>query len=136
MRWRELLLNNLGWKLLALALAIMIWSGAQNLESPLQPVIERTLYDVPVRVLGTSPEGLQPVRLDPPITQLEVIGESFLVKRLRPSDPLVFVELRGENLTEPVTNHLEARLPSGVRLLNLLPNHVVITPLHSHENSR
>jgi hypothetical protein len=135
MRWRDLLFKHLGWKLLALALAIMIWSGAQNLEGPLQPVIERTLHDVPIRVLGTSPSDLHPVHLDPPTTQVEIEGENFVVRRLRPNDVLVFVEINGY-LTEPITNQLDVQLPAGVRLLNLLPNHVVITPLHSHELSR
>lgn len=131
MRWRQLLFGNLWWKLLSFALAVMIWSGAQNLEvrplaSPLHPLGIRTFQDVPIRVLARPNSG-RPVEIKPATAQIDVGGEAPLLHRLGPDDALVYVELPDEPFSGSVTNRLEIRLPPGTKLLNLLPTRVIIS---------
>lgn len=130
MRWREILFGNLWWKLLAFALAIMIWSGAQNAEirpitPPTLPNLERTLHDIPIRVL-THPGTVGPFLLDPPTAQLDVEGDPLVVRRLGASEPLVFVDIASDPGTASLTNRIDVRLPNGVTLVNVLPEYVVI----------
>lgn len=131
MRWRRVLLDNLWWKLLSFALAVMIWSGAQNLEvrplaGPLNPLGIRTFMDVPIRVLARPNTG-RPIEIKPASAQIDVGGEAPLLQRLDPDDALVYVELPDEPSLGPTTNRLEVRLPSGTKLLNLLPTRVIIS---------
>lgn len=131
MRWRHLLFDNLWWKLLAFCLAVMIWSGAQNVEvrplpSPLLPPTARTFHDVPIRVL--APPGIEgPLRLEPPTAQIEVTGEATLIRRLGASDPLVYVEIADDLAGASITNRIDVRLPAGATLVQIVPEVVVIS---------
>ncbi len=126
MRWRDILFKNLWWKLLAFALAVMIWSGAQNLD-PSRPLAERTFPEVPVRVLS-QPSVAGPVRLDPPTVQIDIEGDATVVRRLRPSDALVFVEFTGDSGAGPTSARVQVRLPVGIRLISVFPDRVVVRP--------
>lgn len=132
MPWRNLLLNNLWWKLLALALALMIWSGAQRLDvrpvtGPFQPLVARTFQSIPIRVLA-SPDQVRPVLLDPPTVRLDVAGEAAVVQRLSPEDALVYIALPDGGRYDASTNTVEIRLPVGVKLLSVLPARVIVLP--------
>lgn len=132
MPWRTLLFNNLWWKLLALALALMIWSGAQRLDvnpasGPFQPLVARSFHNVPIRVLA-SPDQVRPVLLDPPTVRLDVAGEASVVQRLAPEDPLVYIVLPDGGRYDASTNTVEIRLPLGVKLLSVLPARVIVLP--------
>lgn len=132
MRWRHYLLDNLWWKLLALALAILIWSGSQELDvqpsmtSPLSSLVSRTFEEVPLHVVSL-PGTLGPVRINPPTVRLEVLGELPRIQRLRLNDFLVFVDLA--DVADP--GRVDIRLPAGVRLVSLTPDRVIVTPLSS-----
>ncbi len=131
MPWRDLLFRNLWWKLLAFALAVMIWSGAQRLDdpplaNPLQGPDDRVTLEIPIRVLGW-PGEVRPVRLDPPAARLEIEGQPSVIRRLRPEDLLVFVELNNSSTTAPV----EIRTPRGVKVVDLHPPRAILHPLLS-----
>lgn len=133
MPWRKLFLDNLGWKFLALALAVLIWSGAQELEvqptitSPLGSLVSRTFDEVPVRVVSL-PGTLGPVRVNPPTVRVEVLGEMPRIQRLRTSDLLVLVDL-GEVSD---AGRVDVRLPTGIRLVKIDPDRVIMTPLSAN----
>ncbi|MBX3744467.1 MAG: hypothetical protein KF833_04090 [Verrucomicrobiae bacterium] len=134
MRWHHLLLDNFWWKLLAFALAVMIWSGSHSSEvrnpaaTPV-PDVTKTLANVPIRILAL-PGIAGPAHLQPATAQIEISGPPHLVRRLHPNSPdvLVFVELTADFFLGPVTNTLEVRLASGLRWLQLQPEHVVLSP--------
>lgn len=133
MSWRDLLLNNLWWKLLSLALAIMIWSGAQNLESR-ERALERTLHEVPIRVVSTPNAG-RAVLLEPATAEIDVAGDWLQVKALRAADVLVFAEINESLARGSTTNRVDARLPAGIKLLRVVPARVVVTPLPDTEST-
>lgn len=129
MRWRELLFQNLWWKLLAFLLAVMIWSGAQKFEvrpfvNPLNLGETRTFLDIPIRGMG-APDHLRPVRFNPATARVEVEGPAGLMQRLRGDDVLVFVEL----LPGAPVGRTEVRLPRGIKLIEVHPAHVDIQAL-------
>lgn len=137
MRWHHLLLDNFWWKLLAFALAVMIWSGSQSTEVrnpsvPPVPDATRTLTDVPIRILAL-PGIAGPAHLEPATAEIEISGPPQLVRRLYPNSPdlLVFVELTADFFLGPVTNNLEVRLPAGLRWLQLHPEQVILSPFSS-----
>lgn len=130
MAWRDLLFKNLWWKLLAFSLAVMIWSGAQRLDDPRlstpQAADDRIALEIPIRVLSW-PGEIRSVRIDPPSARLELEGQPSLIRRLRPEDLLVFVELDNTSTTAPV----EIRTPRGVKVLDLHPSRAILHPLLS-----
>lgn len=134
MRWRRLFFENLWWKLLAFALAVMIWSGAQNMESYQATLAERSLQNVPIRLLALPELGCA-VRFDPPTVNIEIAGDPYLVRRIGPSDPLVFVEVPEDVTDTPVTGRVNVRLPEGLKVVSVAPDRVVIRRLpHDPEN--
>lgn len=134
MRWRKLILDNLWWKLLAFALAVMIWSGAQGLDSrsiqtPLHPVARRVFHEVPVLFLS-PPEAAQPMLFDPDSVRVTVGGETPLLQRLTLGDVLAFVQVDqgAEPSPHRATSRVEIRLPPGFTALQVTPARVTLTP--------
>lgn len=134
MNLRPLLFDNFSWKLLSLALAILIWSGArifmgdesQPLVRPLQPVLARDFPNIPVRVL-TPPGDATVWQVRPSLVHVRAGAEIGLVERLTQSDPIVYVQPPVDRPERPSTNRVEVRLPPAVRLLSVLPERVVVS---------
>lgn len=127
MPWRHVLLNNLWWKLLAFALAVMIWSDAQKLEvdpftQSFRPPEVRSFPDVPVRVV-TRPDQAGPVRVSPESVRLDIEGDPSAVRHVRLDDLMVFVDLTAETGSRAV----EVRLPPGIKLIHLAPQRVEVS---------
>ncbi len=127
MHWRQIVLNNLWWKLLAFALAVMIWSGAQKVDvspftEPFRPPEVRSFPDVPIRIVA-RPEHLGPVRVTPESVRVDVEGDPTAVRHLLLEDLMAYVELPAESGTRPV----EVRLPPGIKLLHLSPLRVEVS---------
>ncbi len=137
MRIRSLLLDNLSWKLLSLTLAGLIWSGARLFIQPdLQPALGhplvtvgvRDFQGVPIRLLSSRPLPA-PLHLGTNTTHVRISGEMIALDRLTEQDVLVFVELPSAPPDGALTNRIEVRVPPSVRVLSVVPDQVVITPV-------
>ena len=136
MPWRHVLLNNLWWKLLAFALAVMIWSGAQKLEvdpftQPFRTPEVRSFPDVPVRVV-TRPDQMGPVQVTPGSVRLDIEGDPSAIRHLRLDDLMAFVDLTSESGSRAV----EVRLPPGIKLIHLAPQRVDVSPLPARPSAQ
>ncbi|MBL9126678.1 MAG: hypothetical protein JNL97_03475 [Verrucomicrobiales bacterium] len=136
MRLRQLVFDNLSWKLLSLGLAILIWYGAhlfmrediRPMVRPLQPYGVRDFPSLPVRIL-TPGKVASPVRVVPSTILVRVGGDLTSLDRLTEQDTVAFVEMPETPITEPITNRVEVRLPPSLRLLSAIPERVVISPI-------
>ena len=136
MTLRSLLVDNLSWKLLSLALAILIWSGARMfmgdevrpLVRPLQPLAARDFTNVPVRVL-TPPRDPVVWDVQPASVHVRAAAEIGIVERITQADPIVYIQPATERPDTPTTNRVEVRLPPGVRLISVIPERVIVSAL-------
>ncbi|MCG0278313.1 MAG: hypothetical protein L5656_07250 [Thermanaeromonas sp.] len=114
-RWRE----NLGVKLLAVALALILWFYVTSEQNPTTEQVLR----VPLEVENLS-AGLVVVDL-PSEVSLRVEGRRGQIQNLLPRDIRAYVDLRvarvGEN-TLPV----QVTLPEGIRLVRVNPSQVTV----------
>lgn len=136
MRLRHLIFDNFYWKMLSLALAMIIWYGAhmfmrediRPIVRPLQPYGTRDFPALAVRVL-TPGKSASPVRVQPSTILVRVGGDLTSLDRVTEQDAIAYVELPETPLTEPITNRVEVKLPPSLRLLSAIPDRVVISPL-------
>ncbi len=135
-RLRALVLDNLSWKLLAISLALLIWSGArlfmnqtaQPLVGGLSPSGHRDFANLPIRVLGPA-SSAQGWAIDPPSVFIRVGGDPSLLNRLTELDPLIFVEAPPAALQAPTTRRVDVRLPPAIRIVSVIPERVELKPL-------
>ena len=123
MAWHKLITHNLGWKIVSVILATVLWwlisvGGASTLRFGQG----KTFDAVPIQVLmpAGNPGSYQ---LDPASVRLTVAGTSEALRRLRLTDVLVFVNLGNIQEVEAY-REVEVHLPPGVALNALVPNQV------------
>ncbi len=137
MNLRSLLFDNLPWKLLSVSLALLIWSGTrmfvrqeiQPLGHPLSPIARRDFRNLPIRILSNQ-VAQQPLRVEPSSVFVQVGGDMSTLEHLTEEDALVYVEILTPS-QRTTTNRVEVRVPSNVRVLSVVPEHVVIIPQSS-----
>lgn len=103
----EILRNNLGYKLLSLALAFLLWIYVQNAENPL---MSKTFPLTP-RVMNVPGHLRQPTNL--PKINVTVRDRKDVVSRIRDEEIIAFVSLRGATEGEhrfPVQKRFSDRL--------------------------
>jgi hypothetical protein len=123
------LTHNAGWKLLAVALASIIWMAANySLEhggfaAERQGSSRITLSHLPITIMTGANEPRHFV-VDPSEVRLAVRGDRALLEALRPSDISVFVNLTGITEAREFRKRIEVHTPPGVALVWVIPTEV------------
>lgn len=128
---RNLVLDNLWLKLLALALATLVWYGIKSkIDKGIQPptgaqasISTRLFERHPLSVLIAASATNQ-FRLDTNLVNILVKGEIGLVESLEPQDIQVFVDLTGAPPVTEATNRVLVQLPPGITLDQVIPAYV------------
>ncbi len=121
MRWRDLLLNNLGWKLLSLILATLIWATySSDLMDRLRPGSLRRFSSVPVTVLTTAAGG-RSYQVTPEKIEIVLRGPANLLEALQPSEVRAYVDLTGVRDTEGLRQKIEVNAPPGFSVARIVP---------------
>ena len=113
---RQVILNNLVLKLLALAISFSLWAAYAS-----QPVAEFG-YDVPIAFVNV-PRDLAIANDPPSVAHLRIQGHAALMRRLTPADLAFSVDLSragaGETLVQ-LTPRMAA-VPYGTSILRIAP---------------
>ena len=121
---RNLVTRDLGLKLTALALAVLIWSTVRVAG----PQTTRTFHDLPVRVVSAS-TSVRDFRLEPAVAEVTVRGDKTTVDRLTARLIHVIADVTGMNATGRVRQRIEVTLPPGVTFVRATPSDVdVVCP--------
>jgi len=121
MRWRDLILNNLGWKLLALVLATLIWATySSDLMDRLRPGSLRRFSAVPVTVLTTAAGG-RSYQVTPEKIEVVLRGPASLLAALQPGEVRAYVDLTGVRDTEGLRLKIEVNAPPGFTVARVVP---------------
>ncbi len=123
MAWHRFITRNLGWKVVSVVLATLVWSLIHfNTSDTLRFGQPKTFDAVPIHVLTPAADACT-FQVEPPSVRLSVSGRSEDIARLRLSDVLVFVNL--DNIPDvEAYREVEVHLPPRVALTALVPNQV------------
>ena len=131
---RNLATHDLGLKLFALALAVLIWTtvhaiiedGGGGSPSSFQP--RRTFRELPVWVTSTANEG-RAVRVNPDKVDVTVRGRKEILEQLTPKDIRVTVILTDIAEARDLRQHVDVNTPPGVTLVRVAPADVKVVVL-------
>lgn len=128
MGWRQLILNNLGWKVAALLLATAVWFTMKSGE-PVEIhahglfTSTRVLVGLPVQKLQ-SPDDPRNFRVKPTEVNVTVSGEIPVLEKLDPADIHPFVAITTLVTNSVSTNKLQIQAPPGIKLEKANPESV------------
>lgn len=132
---RNLVTRDLGLKLFALALAVLIWATVQfaiqrgitgNLEAANQ--IFHTFPNLPVIKMSAAADP-RVFGIQPPEVEVTVRGDPRLMERLTARDIRVTVDLTELGDARALRKHVDVATPPGVTLVRVTPEYVnVIVP--------
>jgi hypothetical protein len=129
--WRNLIFNNLGWKLFSLLIAMIIWSTYHTGEEGMIDIggnlfedkVTRDIIGYHVQLLSQQ-DTSQRVELNPEDITITLRGAPEVMNPLALPDVLAFVDLA--NLRPGVTNviPISVRVPAGVRVVSVSPTNI------------
>lgn len=126
MSWRALILNNAGWKVVSLVLAVLIW-GVLNagLQSKLKPMGTRLFPHQPITVMTTAQDD-RVFRVEPATVEVSVSGPPDVLLQLHPGDIEAYVNLTTVMEAKRLRKRIQVYLPAGVSVSRVSPGEVFV----------
>lgn len=126
MRWPDSISHNIGWKVVSIALATLIWlildSGVQQ---RLRPSSQRIFSGLQITVLTTAADN-RAFTVEPAVVEVTVGGDPDIVENLRPSDVVVFVDLTTVLDSSGLRKRIRVVTPPGVSVTKTSPADVLV----------
>jgi YbbR domain-containing protein len=125
MIWLRKLTDNLGWKIVSVLLATLVWLLVHyNTSERFRPQRTRVFEAIPITVLAV-PDDPRAFRFTPATARLAIRGTENALRALRPTDVQLFVNL---SATDGIASrgNLEVHLPPGFTVISLAPTQVQI----------
>jgi len=127
---QELLTKNFGWKLLSLALAVVIWLSVRTVSSE-QGNSERMYIDLPIQLLSGTAD-VRSYGLEPDHVRVTLKGPREVFKKVNEREIRVFVDITSLDSTTPFEHRVDASVPAGLSIVRIEPPAIqVIPPLPS-----
>ncbi|HEY9173271.1 MAG TPA: CdaR family protein [Verrucomicrobiae bacterium] len=132
---RNLFLHDLGLKLFALGLALLIWATVQFAIrkeiigiGPSGPQAMRTFEDLPVMVLSGAAD-VRAFRVAPACVAVTVRGEREILRQLTEKEMRATVDLTDIAEARDLRKHVDVATPPGITLVRVAPPDVeVVVP--------
>lgn len=123
---RNILFRNFGWKLLSLALAIVIWLTIKALSAE-QGQTERMFINLDIQIVSGTAD-VRTFRIEPTTVNVTVKGRPGAIGRLAEREIRVFADLTSADVTQGFRQHLDVAVPNGITVVRLEPTEVYVTP--------
>jgi YbbR domain-containing protein len=123
---RNILFRNFGWKLLSLALAIVIWLTIKALSAE-QGQTERMFVNLEIKIVSGTAD-VRTFRIEPRTVNVTIKGRPGAISRLAEREISVFADLTSADVTQSFRQHLDVAVPNGLTVVRLEPTEVQITP--------
>ncbi len=132
----NLLTKNLGWKLLSLALAVVIYYTVRALSrdaltpaEPLESWATRTFSDLSVSPVSTDAD-VHGFKVNPDAVQVTVSGPPEVLRALTEENVHAIVDLTDIEAADGTKKHVDVSVPRGVTVVLIDPEEVeVVVPL-------
>ena len=123
---RNIILRNFGWKLLSLALAVVIWLTIKALSAE-QGQTEKMFLTVPIQIVS-SPADVQTFRVDPTTVNVTLKGRPGAINRLTEREIRVLVDVTSADMHQSFRRHVDVAVPNGITVVRFEPTEVQLTP--------
>jgi YbbR domain-containing protein len=136
MAWRDLIYHNLGWKIVSLVLATVVWLTFQSdagkkfgfAQSLTLMAPSREFIRHQVNVI-TSNSDTRRFKIEPSAVDITVRGERTALQNLSPKEIQAVVDVtRLPDATESSAK-VDVYVPSGLTVVQVLPSDVRVVPL-------
>lgn len=130
MSWPDILRRNLGWKLLSLLLATLVWftvrTGSHSGFRPSDLATRQVKLDnLPITVLTTASDTTG-FMVTPRAISVEVRGDPATVDRLQPGDIAVYVNLVDVAEARSLRKRVQVHVPPELKLVRIDPEFVEV----------
>jgi hypothetical protein len=123
---RELLLRNLGWKMLSLGLAVAIWltvKTAINERGGAQSV--RTFDNIPAQIVSSSAD-VRTFRVIPDKVSITVRGRPEVISALNEREIRAFVDVTSADFSQNFNRRVQVATPIGITIILVDPFEVAV----------
>jgi hypothetical protein len=124
---RALLLNNFGWKMLSLALAIAFWLTIKTVSTERADQVERLYLNLPVQIVSSTAD-VRTFRVVPDLVAVTVKGRGDIMKALTEQEIRVFADTTSADTSTPrhLTRRLQVAIPVGITIVRIEPTEVIV----------
>ena len=123
---RDLILRNFGWKLLSLALAVIIWLTIKALSAE-QGQTERMFVNLPIQIVSGTGD-VRAFRVEPSFVNVTLKGRPGDMNHLADREIRVLVDVTSADVTQSFRRHVDVAVPNGTTILRIEPTDVQVTP--------
>lgn len=123
---RDFLPHNLGWKLLSLVLAVIIWLTIKALSSE-QGQTEKMFINLPIQIVSGTAD-VRAFIVEPDIARVTVRGRPGGISRLTEREIRVLVDITSADFNSSFRRHLDVAVPNGITVIRIEPTEVQLTP--------
>lgn len=126
---REFIVQDFGWKLLSLALAVAVWLTVKGFSSDIATQAERTFTNLPAQIVSGTTD-VRTFKVRPDVVQVTVKGRPDIIKALTERELHVFVDGSTADPTRNFRQRVEVSSPARITIAKVEPAEVeVIMPL-------
>jgi len=122
---RELLLKNLGWKMLSLGLAVAIWMTVKSASNERGGQSVRTFDNVPAQIVSSTTD-IRAFRVTPASVNITVRGRQEVIAVLTEREIHPFVDTTTADLSQNFTRRVQVATPIGITIVRVDPVEVAV----------
>ena len=122
---RDVLLRNLGWKLLSLGLAVAIWVTVRPAINRRGIASVRTFEQIPAQIVSGTTD-VRALRVDPENVSVTVQGPSEMIRVLTDREISAFVDVTSTDVAQNFNRPLRVATPPGITLMRVDPAEVTV----------
>jgi len=122
---RDVILRNLGWKMLSLGLAVAIWLPIHDALNERGGARVRTFDDIPAQIVSGTTD-VRAFRVDPKKVSISVQGPAQMINVLTDREIHAFVDVTSADISQNFNRPLRIATPAGVTLMRVEPAEVTV----------
>lgn len=123
---RNILFRNFGWKLLSLALAVIIWLTIKALSAE-QGQTERMFVNLPIQIVSGTAD-VRAFKVEPSTINVTLKSRPGVMNRLTEREIRPLVDITSADVTQSFRRHVDVIVPNGITVVRFEPTEVQITP--------
>ena len=123
---RNIIFRNFGWKLLSLALAIVIWLTIRTVSAE-QGQTEKMFVNLPIKIVSSTTD-VRAYQVEPKQGTVTLKGRPGAVNRLDDREIRLLVDISSADVTQSSRQHVDVIVPNGITVIRFEPLDVQIIP--------
>jgi hypothetical protein len=122
---RELLLRNLGWKMLSLGLAVAIWLTVKTAINERGAQSVRSFMNIPTQILSSTTD-VRTFRVVPDVVSVTVRGRPEVIGVLTEREIHAFVDTTAADISQNFNRRVQVATPMGITIVRVDPVEVAV----------